>query len=183
MSATGGPRAQSWSQSVPEERLTPEELCHQYANRVYRFATMVAGGDVEAEDLAQEALMRAIRKLGRFDPQRGSIETWLWRIVVNAARDCGRVAGRRRALWLRLIEDREEAPGTESLALDNLTDAELLRAVRRLPARDRAVIGLRFGADLDYIAVGRELGLTAAAATMALHRALVRLRKELEERP
>ncbi len=165
------------------ERLTAERLCRDYAHRVYRVAAMVARGDVEAEDLAQEALIRAIRKLDQFDPRRGTIDAWLWRVVVNAARDAGRIAGRRQALWLRLTEDRMAVPSTESLAIDNLTDAELLSAVRRLPARDRALIALRFGADLDYVAVGRALGLTAAAATMALRRALARLRTELEEKP
>lgn len=184
MSHAGRLRADGWSITVPgAERLTAERLCYEYAHRVYRFAAMVARGDVEADDLAQEALIRAIRKLDRFDPQRGTIEAWLWRIVVNTARDAGRMAGRRRALWARLTEDRLAAPSTESVALDRLTDTELVRAVRGLPARDRALIALRFGADLDYAAVGRPLGLSAAAATMALRRAMAKLRIELEEKP
>jgi RNA polymerase sigma-70 factor, ECF subfamily len=182
--STGSLGADDWPVTVPlAEPLDADRLCQQYAHRVYRFAAMVARGEVEAEDLAQEALIRAIRNLAKFDPDRGSLETWLWRIVVNTARDAGRVAGRRQALWERLTERHSEGASTESLALDRLTDAELLRAVRLLQRRDRALIALRFGADLDYAAVGRASGLSVAAATMAIHRALAKLRRNLEKQP
>ena len=55
------------------------ELCELYAPRVYRFAAMVSRGEVEADDLAQDALERAIRRLGTFDPARGTIDACLWR--------------------------------------------------------------------------------------------------------
>jgi RNA polymerase sigma factor (sigma-70 family) len=162
---------------------TPERFCEQYGPRIYRFAAMVARGDVEAEDLAQEALIRALRNLQHFDPNRGNAEAWLWRIVMNAARDAGRVAGRRQALWDRLVSQRREIPSTESLALSRFDDRDLLKAVRQLPKRDRTLLALRFGADLDYAAVGRASGLTAAAATMAIRRALAKLRATLEDQP
>jgi RNA polymerase sigma factor (sigma-70 family) len=163
-----------------EVLLTPQELCARYGHRVYRFAAMVATGEVEAEDLAQDALIRAIRNLPRFDARRGTMEAWLWQIVMSTARDAGRVAGRRRALWDRLVTERAEVESTESLALDRFADRELLQAVRGLPRRDRALIALRFGADLDYAAVGRAYGITPAAATMAVRRALAKLRINLE---
>src|SRR5438128_10437235 len=93
---------QGQSMDAPDEwPLTAERLCARYAPRVYRFAAMVAAGDVEAEDLAQDAMVRAIRNLGRFDTRRGSVETWLWRIVVNAAIHAGRVSTSRRRRWER----------------------------------------------------------------------------------
>ncbi len=56
------------------EPLTAETLCSRYAERVYRFAAMVARNDIEAEDIAQEALERSVRKLGQFDTRRGTRE-------------------------------------------------------------------------------------------------------------
>ena len=56
------------TEARPAERaagLTAEELCRQYAERVYRFAAMISRGETEAEDLAQDALERAIRSLPR----------------------------------------------------------------------------------------------------------------------
>jgi RNA polymerase sigma-70 factor, ECF subfamily len=161
--------------------LGAEELCRTYAARVFRFAAMVAGGNAEAEDIAQEALLKAIRKLDAYDPSRGSIETWLWSIVMNTARDAGRAAGRRLALWQRLSRLPGQTDSVESIVLDRLSDARLLQAVRSLPPRDRTLIGLRFGAGLDHAATGAAVGISPAAATMAVRRALHTLRSRLEE--
>ena len=57
--------------------LSAGELCERYAARVYQFASMVAGSDLEAEDLAQSALERALRGLPRFDSRKGQVEAWL----------------------------------------------------------------------------------------------------------
>jgi RNA polymerase sigma-70 factor (ECF subfamily) len=161
--------------------LTAEMLCARYAHRVYRFAAMVAAGDVEAEDLAQDALVRAIRNLGRFDARRGSVETWLWRIVVNAATDAGRVSIRRRLLWERFRSEPTTSENVEDLALMRITSAELLAAVRRLRPRERGMIALRFGAGLGFAEVGAAYGTTPAAATMTTRRALDTLRIFLKE--
>lgn len=167
------------------EPLTADTLCARYAERVYRFAAMVARHDVEAEDIAQEALERSIRKLGQFDPRRGTIESWLFRIVTNAARDAGRAASRRFALWQRLVaqptDPEPAADEVEAQALAHLSDRDVLAAVRRLRPRERTVIALRFGADLDHASIGAATGLTPNAARVAIRRALDRLRDQLLE--
>lgn len=160
---------------------SPTELCEQYASRVYRFAAMVSRGEVEADDLAQDALERAIRRLGTFDPARGTIDAWLWRIVLSAAADAGRVAKRRHLLVERLRTFAERTPPTGPVPALPVPGSELLAAVRRLGPRDRAIVALRFGAGLDYAEVGAALGMTPAAAGVAGRRALARLRTDLEE--
>jgi RNA polymerase sigma-70 factor (ECF subfamily) len=142
---------------------------------------MVAAGDVEAEDLAQDALVRAIRNLDQFDARRGSVETWLWRIVVNAAIDAGRISTRRRLLWERFRSQPTTGENVEDLALTRIRAAELLAAVRRLRPRERGMIALRFGAGLGFAEVGVAYGIGPAAATMATRRALNTLRILLEE--
>ena len=176
------PRA--WGQPVEgcdDRPLTPELLCARYVPRVYRFAAMVAAGDVEAEDLAQDAMVRAIRNLGRYDARRGSVETWLWRIVVNTSIDAGRVSTRRRLLWERFRSQPMTGENVEDLALTRITAVELLAAVRRLRPRERGMIALRFGAGLGFAEVGAVYGISSAAATMATRRALDTLRILLEE--
>lgn len=161
---------------------TAEELCAGYADRVFQFACMVAGDDVEAEDLAQIALERAVRALPRFDPRRGELGGWLWRIVVNAARDAGRAA-RRRQLLLERVRLQRTPPAADDIPL-GISDERLLAAIRRLGPVHRALIGLRFGADLAYDDVGAALGLSPGAARVATHRALRTLRAALlEEQP
>ena len=157
-----------------------EELCERYANRIYRFAAMVARGDVEAEDLAHDALIKAIRRLALYDSSRGSVEAWLWQIVVNTARDAGVTARRRFELLSRLRS--EAASATSSAPAPLVGDDRLMNAIRGLNRRDRAVVALRFGADLDYEGVGTALGISTAAAGVATRRALRRLRTILENR-
>ena len=78
--------------------LTPDELCRRYAPSVCRFAGMIAGSSSDADDLAQDALLRAVRAIHSYDPSKGSPEAWLWRIVVNAGRDSAR--RRERTRWI-----------------------------------------------------------------------------------
>ena len=127
--------------------------------------------------------MRALAHLDRFDPSRGTEEAWLWRIVVNLARDAGRASGRGGILLERLtgLGDRAgSAASAEAVALDRLRDRDLVEAIRRLPRRHRTVIALRYGAGLRSSEVAELLGTTRMAVVQATRRALGRLRKDLE---
>jgi RNA polymerase sigma-70 factor, ECF subfamily len=156
--------------------VTPEELCSLYAERVCRFAAVVAGRDSDPEDIAQDALLKAITKLDRFDPARGSMEGWLWRIVANTAKDATRKA-RLRALLTERLGRREPAViDLEDVAVERLAAGELLDAIARLSPRDRQLLGLRFVADLDTASVGAIVGLSAESARRAIGRALDRFR-------
>ena len=157
-----------------------QELCERYAARIYRFAAMVARGEVEAEDLAHDALIKAIRRLAQYNSGRGSVEAWLWRIVVNTAHDAGLTARRRFELLSRLHSEAASAPVSAPAPV--VRDEQLMNAIRGLKPRDRAVVALRFGADLDYEGVGTALGISSAAAGVATRRALRRLRTILENR-
>jgi RNA polymerase sigma factor (sigma-70 family) len=150
-----------------------------YADRVFQFATMIARDDVEAEDLAQTALERALRGLPTYLPERGDLEGWLWRIVVNAARDAGRAARRRHLLTQRLAVLREGRAPADDIPV-GIDDDRLVAAVRQLTTLQRSVIALRFGADLEYRDVGLALGISTVAARVATHRGLTVLRSTLQ---
>jgi RNA polymerase sigma factor (sigma-70 family) len=166
------------SDAASPVELTAEILCARYASRVYRFAAMISGNPHDADDLAQTALERAIRALPRFDPRRGEIDGWLWRIVANAAGDARRGA-RRRRLLAELLARR--AGRLAHQGPPETADEALLATVRRLPDRQRAAVALRYGADLDLRAVGATLGVSAAGAGMLIRRALDRLRADLAD--
>jgi RNA polymerase sigma-70 factor (ECF subfamily) len=143
---------------------------------------MVSRNDQDSADLAQEALIQVIRRFHQFDASRGSFDAWLWRIVVNVARDAGRASVRRTALWERLKNFRMADPidSAETIALRQLTDKELIEALRTLKPRPRTLIALRFGAQLSYASIAAQLGISEAAALMATRRALQILRTNLE---
>jgi RNA polymerase sigma factor (sigma-70 family) len=160
--------------------LSADALCQTYAARVYKFAQLVSNDSADAEDLAQDALERAIKGFKTFDPAKGEIEGWLWRIVVNAGRDAGRIAGRQRLVF-ELLVDRWSLDERVVDVGDQLRTDEVVQAVRALSPRHRAVVALRHGADLSYRQVGQALGISEAAALMATRRALANLRTRLSQ--
>jgi RNA polymerase sigma factor (sigma-70 family) len=161
--------------------LTAEELCRRYSHSVCRFAAMVSGSSVDADDLAQDALLRAVRAIRRYDPAKGTPEAWLWRIVVNAARDSARRRERSRWLFERLaFSTIRESESVEAAVLARMRDAELHAQIRRLPHRDRVLLALRYGAGLDTGEVGAAVGLSPDSAGKAIRRAQARLRARLE---
>lgn len=166
--------------SAAPVRLTADALCETYTARVYKFAQLVSNDSANAEDLAQDALERAIRGLKTFDPAKGEIEGWLWRIVVNVGRDAGRIAGRQRLVF-ELLADRWSVDERVADVGDQFRTDEVVEAIRALSPRHRAVVALRYGADLDYRHVGQALGISEAAALMATRRALANLRGRLSQ--
>jgi RNA polymerase sigma-70 factor (ECF subfamily) len=161
---------------------TADEFCRLYADDVCRFAAMMSRDRGDAEDLAQEALARAVRSLRHYDPSRGPISRWLWRIVANAARDA---AGRRRRmtdLVTRLgIALPREVDHVEDAVLRRLRDADLHAHLRAMPLRDQVLLGLRYTAGLDTSEVADAVGLSTDTASRAIRRALARLRARLKE--
>ena len=172
----------SLTQSERAGPITPEELCRLYAGSVTRFAAMVSPNLADAEDLAQDALLRAVRSLRTYDSSRGSMETWLWRIVANAARDAAGRRDRLRDTVVRIgLSTPRESESVEETVLERLRDADLHAELRRLPLRDRTLLALRYGADLDMQQVGAAVGLNSDSAARATRRAVARLRARLME--
>jgi RNA polymerase sigma-70 factor (ECF subfamily) len=167
-------------QAVATMPLTADALCQTYAARVFKFAQLISSESSSAEDLAQDALERAIKGLKTYDPAKGEIEGWLWRIVVNAGRDASRIAGRQRLVF-ELLADRWSPDGQVVDLGNQLRTEEVVEAVRSLSPRHRAVLALRFGGDLSFRHVGQALGISEAAALMATRRALARLRTRLSQ--
>lgn len=166
-----------------EPRVDRPTLVASHAERVHRFAAMLTNNAQDSQDLAQEALVRALRSLTNFDPEKGTLEAWLWRIVINCAKDAGRLSTRRGLLRERWLSQQQTAAAgsVEADALARLRDADVLAAVRRLPRRPRTIIALRFGAHLSIAEIAQQLGTTPGAVSMAIGRALGSLRRDLED--
>ena len=153
---------------------------------VFGVALAVVGDRGLAEDIAQQAFERAWQHAGLYDPRRGSVRTWLTRIVHNLAVDTARV--RRPAPidpedLLPLIAAITDSP--ERRALANETSSQLRAALADLPPEQaRAVVmaavhGLtaREIADAENVPVGTAKSRIRAAMTK-LHAALPVLRAE-----
>lgn len=145
----------------------------------YRVAYGILGSHAEAEDAAQDAFIRAWRDLPTLrDPARWS--AWFRRLVVRSALD--RAKRSRRQATVRLDPAAEGAfdpPGPDALGPVAAQD-ELLRALAGLSADDRAVLSLRFAADLEVPDVAAALGIPLGTAKSRLSRAVARLRDRME---
>jgi RNA polymerase sigma factor (sigma-70 family) len=114
-----------------------------------------------------DAFVRAVRHRRQF--RGGSLEGWLWRIVVNAAR-------RRRAdrFWRRHV------PLVEGTAAASSPNGDLRALVAALPERQRLALFLRYYADLDYRSIAEALGVRPGTVAATLHQAHASLKRSLE---
>ena len=153
-----------------------EELVERTHRRVYTLAYRLVGDRHDAEDVAQEAYLRAFRALGRFR-EDARFETWLYRIVTNAAMTHLRRRGR---FGVLLSEDREERPTGEPEARsveETVERDELKRALAALPPGTRTVIVLKDVYGLSVQEIAEEVGLTEGAVKLRLHRGRRRLKE------
>jgi RNA polymerase sigma-70 factor (ECF subfamily) len=114
----------------------------------------------------------------RYRPERGPVEAWLIAVGFNAIRDEVRRARRDQVIT--------EIDGVEILSVDHEGFTAELEAVqgafRRLPSRDAELLSMRYASDLSNEDIATILGKRPGTVAVALHRALKRLRAELETR-
>jgi RNA polymerase sigma factor (sigma-70 family) len=154
----------------------PFEPAEELVRRVYAFVAYRIGDGPRAEDVTSETFVRALRYRGTYDPRRGSALAWLLGIARRAIADAFAESDRHASAG----DELEAMADPFDLEEETVRRVELRRAVERLPARDRELIALRFGADLTARQIAGVLGMRTNAVEVALHRALARLRVELE---
>jgi RNA polymerase sigma-70 factor (ECF subfamily) len=155
---------------------TLAEIESVYAADAPKLRRIAAGivGDFEAgQDVVQEAFALAIRKRRSF-LRRGSIEGWIWRVVVNTALNRRRSDASQSILFRRAAGE-SAAPRAIEERADNLR-----AAVSNLPERQRAALFLCYYADLDYAAIGRLLGIRSGTVGKLLHDARTAIREEVQ---
>jgi RNA polymerase sigma factor (sigma-70 family) len=155
---------------VDSRRGQVEEVYRRRLAEFRRVAAAVSGDRDSAADVVQEAFVRAVRQLGTFRGD-GPLEAWLWRIVLNTARN-----------HRRDVQPVGELPVIAASERNGGASSEVDRvaaAVAALPERQRLVLFLHYYADLDYQAIAATLdirlgtvGATLTAARSTVQRAL-----------
>ena len=164
------------------------------------YAYRMLGASAESDDVAQEAIVRAHRRFDQFDPARGSLRTWVFRIATNVCLDLLRCAQRRALstdlgpasvdgsiLGARLPADRFVEPMPDSRLLSAADPADLVvqresvrlafvAALQHLAPRQRATLILRD--ILRYSAA--ETAVLLDTSTVAVNSALQRARETLD---
>ncbi len=155
-----------------------------YQDRLYRFVLRFTGCAAEAEDVAQDAFVRAYRWLrtNRIEPDTFHLRPWLYRVALNVCRNRARRGGRTVELLdepagLGMTEEPERGP--EGLAEANETRAELAALLAAMPANYRAAVVLRHVEELSYADVAAATGCPLGTAKSNVHRGLAWLRSHM----
>lgn len=141
----------------------------------------MTGGAEAAEDVVQEAFVKAFQSIDRFDARR-PFRPWLLAIVANEARSQARSRGRsqRRDDLAFAGSPGATAPSAEEVALARIGSGELTGALTELAIEDREVLMLRFVLDLGEAEAAAVLGCRPGTVKSRTSRALTRLRVRLE---
>jgi RNA polymerase sigma-70 factor, ECF subfamily len=154
-------------------RTVVEEVHARIGQPLFGFARRLGLADEEAADVVQDALVRLLRALGSGPPIDDPV-AWTYRVAYRLAMDRHRLRRRLQAVSARLV-----APPAAQRPADDLL--AVWSEVDRLPARQRAVVYLRYRSDLSFDVIGSILGIDASSARSHASRAIAHLRARLGE--
>ena len=163
------------------------ELVVAHQDLVYGVALRVLRDEHSAQDVAQDAFVRAYRALKRYPRERVlvlRVRPWLARIALNGARN--EIRGRRQHTDIDDIGAELTAPGEGPLRLAERSDERRMwaRLLAGLPDRYRLAVGLRYIDDLSYPELAETLGRPLGSVKSDVHRgtALLRAAYDAEQR-
>lgn len=163
------------------DRAAGQRLYRQYVDRVFRTVRAMLRSDMDAEEVTQETMLTVLISLDRYAPRAGiRFVAWVMTIAVNTARR-------------RFRRKRPEAtdPGDLAQIPDDATDLDhdldrerkrkaLLTALGELEEREREIVTLRYGSEIDATEIGRILALEPANVRKILERTRARLAARIE---
>jgi RNA polymerase sigma factor (sigma-70 family) len=160
------------SRATAGDKVAFEALLGPIVAPAARLAYAMLQDRAEAEDVVQEAAVKAWRKLGTFRPG-ADFKPWFLAIVANQCRMV-----RRTSWWsvLRLEGTSADRSGSET---NSVLRMDLRRALLALPSGQRAAIALHFYLDLPLDEVAEVLGVSVAGVKSRINRALKRMRPAL----
>ena len=165
------------------------ELVNEHQRMVFQLAYHLLGSRDEALDVSQDVFLLVFRTLGRFRGQ-SQLRTWIYRIVVNQARNRQRWWRRRQLARQVSIDDHiaahGELAGTERVSPDRMLAQKeladrLWQALERLPFDQRTVVVLREVDGLSYEDIAFSLKVTLGTVKSRLTRARQTLRSALQD--
>ena len=170
---------------------TFEALVRAYQDRLYAFGLRLTGSPRDAEEIAQDAFVRAYRALARYPAERVEtlkLRAWLFQVTVNVARNRART---RRPAEVPLLSsdgsydglaDRpdDDAEQPEQVAERHDQQDRIAAVVATLPERYRAAVVLRHIQGLSYQEIAAVLGQPAGTVKSNVHRGVAYLRAALD---
>lgn len=160
------------------------ELCAPYEAMVYRHCLQMLQNHADAQDAAQDAMLRAYRAMPRFRAQSG-FATWLYRIAHNVCLDWLKRPNRGGLSLDSLAEGgydpADPAPTPDGSYVAESERARLREAVTQLSDELQTLLSLRYGDGLSYEELAEATGLNVGTVRSRLSRAREKLRALLPE--
>ena len=153
----------------------------QHVDRVFRTVRGMLQSDADAEDVTQDAMLTVLTSLHKYTARADArFAAWVMTIAVNTARR----RFRRRRPELTATGELPDLPDDGVDPEDGLDRARrrraLLIALAELPERERVIVSLRYGADLNASEIGATVGSESATIRKVLERARTRLGARIE---
>ena len=164
------------------DRSAGERLYDRYASRIYGLGLVMLGNEAAAEDLVQDAFVKLLRSAERFDPARGSLDTWVLLVARSLALD----ALRRRVLEARMLEasrprdDQDQEPGPDEVAGTRDLVERARAAMGGLSDGQRAALELAYFGGKTSAEVAELEGIPLGTAKTRIRSALLKLRQSME---
>jgi RNA polymerase sigma-70 factor, ECF subfamily len=152
-------------------------LVERHSRSVFRLAYRITSNESDAEEVVQEAFLRAFREIRRYE-SRASFSTWVGTIAANCALD---VIRKRK----RFVDTEDEivsvceAPGPDREANSRRIGEVIATTMSQLSVQERTAFSLRHYEGMPIEAISRELGLSENATKQSIFRAVQKLRRVL----
>ncbi len=167
-------------EKLADAGITKEEFSAIYdshAEKIYRFIYYKTLHRETAEDLTSHTFMNALEHMDQFDPKRGSITVWLYRIARNLIIDHYR--RKRSTVDIDDVWDLASGDDPASEVHDSIRIEEVKAALGKLPREQRDIVILRIWEDMPYKEIALVLEKSESACKMTFSRVMARLREEL----
>lgn len=170
---------------------TFEALVRAYQDRLYAFGLRLTGSPRDAEEIAQDAFIRAYRALARYPADRVEalkLRAWLFQVTVNVARNRARTRRLAEVPLLSADDDHEsvaervadDAERPDQVAERHDEQDRMAAVVATLPERYRAAVILRHMQGLSYQEIAAVLGQPSGTVKSNVHRGVAYLRAALD---
>jgi RNA polymerase sigma-70 factor (ECF subfamily) len=126
------------------DRRSQEELYKRYYPAMMALCLRYARTSADAVEIVNDAYLKVFQQLGRYDPAKGALYTWMRKILINTALDALRK--QKMIRYHEMLTATEEEPGIENEAVSKMNGDELLALIRQLPITSCLVFNL-YGID------------------------------------
>ncbi|HEV3134111.1 MAG TPA: sigma-70 family RNA polymerase sigma factor [Acidimicrobiia bacterium] len=178
-------RPSQWERTTRDRLIAGEEgalneIYDQFSSFVYGLALRVIGDARAAEDVSQDVFVTVWERPGGFDPDRGSLRTWLGTLAHRRAVDHVRREEARRRRAIKDAARPVSTPDVEEMALALVTAERVRSALDTLPDEQRRAIHLAYFGGKTYRQVAEVLGIPEGTAKSRLRLGLRRIADVLE---